>query len=117
MPKTEELVAPEVPVYSAELDPGSPSWQPKKYFDMQPRVRVRNERDLADLYRDPSHKIKNTMKESINGYELPFYPGEINEMPFDFADQMVWYGHAVPVDYNDFQKAREVRNQLYNRGT
>ncbi len=77
------------------LDPGSPKWNPKKYFDNQPKEIIVLQRSESDILSDPTNKRKIIQPVSINGYTLRIQKGVPTKVPHDFAYYLVEIGAAV----------------------
>jgi hypothetical protein len=86
------------------LDPGDPRWNPKKYFDLQPKVVITVLRNQSDILSDPRNERDIILPVSINGYRLDIVKGQPTRVPRDFADHLVDIGAA----YRDVQ-ARDAR--------
>ena len=86
---------PEPRVYDPTLDPGSPLWQPKKYFDLQPKVTIVMNRSRSDILSDSSGQKRIVVKVGINGYQIPITKGVPTRVPRDFALHLVDIGAAT----------------------
>lgn len=67
------------------MDPSSPKWNPKKYFDAQPKVIIVIPKDATDLLTDPSGKTPVRVPLGINGYTIWVTKGVPTRVPRDFA--------------------------------
>ncbi len=78
-PKTRE------PILDPTMDPGNPKWNPKKYFDAQPKVVIVIPRDASDSLTDPSGTARMEVPLGINGYTIRVAKGVPTRVPLDFA--------------------------------
>lgn len=88
---TEEVLFEAEPARPAtpEMDPASPKWNPKKYFELQEKVAVIVRKTAADLLADPTQSTKQMIRVSINGYGFDVEKGKMIWLPRDFADHLV----------------------------
>lgn len=77
------------PIEDPTMDPGSPRWQPRKYFAAQPKITIVMPRDASDLLGDPSRKIPVKVPVSINGFKLMIQKDKPTAVPRDFALHIV----------------------------
>lgn len=77
------------------MDPGDNRWNPKKYFDAQPKEIIQIVRTESDILHDPSGKIPQFVPVSINGYVLNIQKGVPTRVPRDFALLLIDSGAAM----------------------
>ncbi len=96
---------PEPQTYEPTMDPGSPLWNPQKYFGAQEKITIILNKTRSDMLSDASGKKRIVMKVSINGYEIPIAKGIPTRVPKDFALHLVDIGAASFFsDYEDAQR-------------
>lgn len=76
------------------MDPGSPRWNPKKYFARQEKVVITIIKNESDILADPSGQRPVMVPVSINGYRLDIQKGVPTRVPKDFADHLIDIGAA-----------------------
>lgn len=67
------------PRYNPRMDPGSDKWDPHAYFAAEEQIKV-------FVHVDPESPDTQVFGMSINGFELPCYPGHAQWMPSSFAE-------------------------------
>ena len=93
-------------VYDPTMDPGSPQWNPKKYFDLQPKVIIVMQKTRSDILSDSSGTRKIVRNISINGYKISITKGVPTRVPRDFALHLVDIGAATY--FSDYAEAQPV---------
>lgn len=73
------------PITDPAMDPSSDRWNPKKYFDAQPKVIIVIPRDVSDSLGDPSGTKRIEVPVGINGYTIKVAKGVPTRVPRDFA--------------------------------
>lgn len=89
-----------------QMDPGSRSWNPRKYFGAQPKVVVMIPKSDSDMLSNPNSNAPIVVPVSINGYRLDITKGVATRVPRDFALHIVDIGAGVI--YSEIAEAREV---------
>jgi hypothetical protein len=74
------------------MDPGSPRWNPRKYFSVQPKVTVVIPRSTSDVLGDPSRSKPVIVPVGINGFSIQIEKDRPTNVPQDFADHIVAIG-------------------------
>lgn len=78
------------PFYNIKMDPGSERWDAYGYFAAQEQVEVY-------VHIDPETPELEVFGMSINGFELPCYPGKRQKMPKDFVELLKGRNHRFDV--------------------
>lgn len=85
------------PIEDPTMDPGKPQWNPKKYFDAQPKYIVVIRRNESDILGDPSGKKPIFCDVGINGYFIKVQKDVPTRVPRDFALQILDAGAGTIV--------------------
>lgn len=93
-------------VKDPSMDPGSPLWNPRKYFNAQPKVVVTVKKTALDLLNDPKGDKRFFQSCSINGYRLEIEKGVPTRVPRDFA--LMLADHDVAHVEGSIADAREL---------
>lgn len=85
------------PITDPTMDPNHKDWNPKKYFDAQPKLLIVIPRDASDSLTDPSGTNEILVPLGINGYTINVKKGVPTRVPRDFA--LIYEDHPGVIQY------------------